>query len=144
MTGALLPQTERPVPGQMRAPGGSGLGRPAAAREFLVFDGDLRASELRDTRHLVTRLIGRELAAENLPAATFGSLDGEDLIVTRTADRSVLGCMNDMTAMCQSAVTNAGGLHKVHLAALSRSLHRNINSARGYQRPVDLAARRAS
>lgn len=62
----------------------------------------------------------------------------------RAADRSVLGCMSDMTATCQSAVIDAGGLHNVNLAALNRSLHRDINSARGYQRPVDLAARRAS
>jgi hypothetical protein len=110
---------------------------------FSVFEPDLRAADLRDTRNLVTRLTGRELAAENLPATTFGSPDCRDLIVARTADRSVLGCMNDMALMCEYAVMDAGGLRNVDTVELNRALHRNINSARGYQRPVDLATRRA-
>ncbi len=111
---------------------------------FSIFEPDVRAADLRDTRSLVTRLIGRELAAENLPATTFGSPDCRDLIVARTADRSVLGCMNDMALMCEYAVMDSGGLRNVDTVELNRALHRNINSARGYQRPVDLAARRAS
>lgn len=112
--------------------------------DISVFEPDLRVADLRDTRNLVTRLIGRELAAENLPAATFGSLDSWNLTVARTADRSVLGCMNDMALLCEYAVMNSCGLQTVDPAELNRALHRNINSARGYQRPVDLAARRTS
>jgi hypothetical protein len=37
----------------------------------------------------------------------------------------------------------SGGLRNVDTVELNRALHRNINSARGYQRPVDLATRRA-
>jgi hypothetical protein len=62
---------------------------------FSIFEPDVRVADLRDTGHLVARLISREIAAEALPAATFGSLDHLDVIVARTADRSVLGCMND-------------------------------------------------
>ena len=111
---------------------------------FSIFEPDLRAADLRDTASLVTMLIGRELAAENLCATTFGLLDSQNLIVTGTADRSVLGCMNDMAMLCEYAVTDSGGLRAVDIVDLNRTLHRNINSARGYQRPVDLAARRAS
>jgi hypothetical protein len=51
---------------------------------FSVFEADMRIADLRDTRRLISRLIGRELAAENLPA--FGSPDSQNLIVARTAD----------------------------------------------------------
>jgi hypothetical protein len=111
---------------------------------FSIFEPDLRAADLRDTRNLVTRLIDRELAAENLPATAFGPPDFPDLTVARTADRRVLGCMNDMALLCEYAVIDSGGLQNVDPVDLNRSLHRNINSARAYQRPVDLAARRAN
>ena len=110
---------------------------------FSIFEANLLAADFRDTGNLVTRLIGRELAAENLPANTFGPPDAQHLIVARTADRSVLGCMNDMALMCEYAVVDSGGLPHVDTAELNRALHRNINSSRAYQRPVDLATRRA-
>lgn len=110
---------------------------------FSIFEPDVRVADLRDTGHLVSRLIGRELAAEKLPAATFGSADCLDLIVARTADRSVLGCMNDMALLCEYEVRDSGGIQAVDLAGLNRALRRNINSTRGYERPVDLAACRA-
>jgi hypothetical protein len=109
---------------------------------FSIFEPDVRVAGLRDTGQPVARLIGREVAAEALPAATFGSLDHLDVIVACTADRSVLGCMNDMALLCEHAVRDSGGLHAVDPTGLNRSLHRNINSARGYQRPVDLVAGR--
>lgn len=88
---------------------------------FSIFEPDLRAADLRDTRSLVTRLIGRELAAWNLPAGTFGSLDSQDLIGARTADRSALGCMNGMALLCEYAVTDSGGLRNVDSAGLNWS-----------------------
>ena len=63
---------------------------------FSVFEADVHVSELRDIRRVVARLIGRELAREDLPACTFGPSATESLTLARTADRSVLGCMNDM------------------------------------------------
>jgi hypothetical protein len=109
---------------------------------FSIFEADVRAAGLRDTRRTVAGLIGRELARENLPAATFGSVDTDELIIARTADRSVLGCMNDMAFMCEHAIAQSGGLQHTDLAELNHALRRNINSTRGYQRPVDLAAAR--
>jgi hypothetical protein len=109
-----------------------------------MFEADVRAADLRDAHQLVTRLIGRELAREGLPATTFGALGEQDLIVARTADRSVLGCMNDMAVLCEHAIATSGGLRHADLADLNRALRRNINSARGYQRPIDLARQRLS
>ena len=53
--------------------------------------------DLRTTRRLVTELVERELRREGLPPATFGNLRSQELILAKTADRSVLGSMNDVT-----------------------------------------------
>ena len=75
------------------------------------------------------------------PPDTFGDLD-QDVLLAKTADRSVLGCMNDMAFMCEHAIAEAGGLARTDLAKLNMSLRRNINSARGYCPPIELTARR--
>jgi hypothetical protein len=91
-----------------------------------------------DTHQLAIRLVERELLAEGLPPTTFGDLAAEPLRLAKTADRRrVLGCMNDMVFLGDQAA-NAGGLPRTDLAALNRLLRRNINSSRGYQRPIDL------
>ena len=58
---------------------------------------------LRATRQLVTGLTGRELRREELPAGTFGDLGQQEVLLAKTADRSVLGCMNDMASRCEHA-----------------------------------------
>ena len=50
--------------------------------------------------------------------------------------------MNDTAFRCEHAIADAGGLLRTDLAELNRSLRRNINSARSYCPPVELAARR--
>jgi hypothetical protein len=70
-----------------------------------------------------------------LPPATFGSLRSQELILAKTADRSVLGCMNDMAFLCGVAIRDAGGLAHLDLGELNHALHRNINSSRGYKLP---------
>ena len=112
-----------------------------AATLFSIFEADVRAVDLRATRRLVTELAGRELRREGLPPATFGSLRSQELILAKTADRSVLGCMNDMAFLCEVAISDAGGLAHTDLGELSQALHRNINSSRGYRPPVELAAK---
>ena len=113
-----------------------------SATLFTIFEADVTASGLRATRQLVTGLIGRELRREELPAGTFGDLGQQEVLLAKTADRSVLGCMNDMAFRCEHAIASAGGLARTDLPDLNRSLRRNINSARGYCPPIELAARR--
>jgi hypothetical protein len=115
-----------------------------AATLFTALQADVTAASLRSTHRLVTEVIARELAGEALPADTFGDLDGQSLLLARTADRSVVGCMSDMAFMCQHIIAEAGGLAGTDLAGLNRALRRNINSARGYQRPIDLTTQRLS
>ncbi len=109
---------------------------------FTIFEPDVRAPDLRSTRDLVAWLIERELLAEGLPVRTFGDLGTEELSIAKTADRSVLGCMNDMAYLCEDAVARAGSLAITDVQSLNRHLRRNINSARDYQRPIDLVLER--
>ena len=113
-----------------------------SATLFSIFEADASASDLRATRHLVTRLIERELRCEGLPSSTFTGPEPEEVILARTADRSVLGCMNDMAVLCEQTITRSGGLSRTDLDTLNRSLRRNINSARDYQRPIELTVER--
>jgi hypothetical protein len=113
-----------------------------AATLFTIFEADVRAADLRDPGRLVTGLIGRELLREQLPADTFGRPDPASIILAKTADRSVLGCMNDMTFMCETVTSSSGGLASTDIADLNQALRRNINSARGYQPPIELTAQR--
>jgi hypothetical protein len=99
---------------------------------------DVSAAELRSTQRLVLGLVARELASEGLPPDTFYDPAAQTLRITTTADRSVLGCMNDMALYWQTAVAQDGGLANAGHAARNRSLRRNINSTRDYQRPIDL------
>jgi len=69
---------------------------------FTVFEPDIRVAALRDTGRLVTGAIARELAREELPADTFGSLDPVEVALAKTADRSVLAHMTAM-ALPESA-----------------------------------------
>ena len=98
--------------------------------------------DLRDPGRLVTGLISRELLREQLPADTFGGLDPASVILAKTADRSVLGCMNDMAFMCETVTNRSGGLAATDIADLNQALRRNINSAHGYQLPIELTAQR--
>lgn len=113
-----------------------------AATLFTVFEADVRAAALRDPGRLVTGLISRELLREELPADTFGSPAPASVILAKTADRSILGCMNDMALMCETVTTRSGGLAATDTADLNQALRRNINSARGYQPPIELTTQR--
>lgn len=86
---------------------------------FTIFKPDLRASDLRSTLPLIAGLIERQLAAEELPLGTFGDLDSEPLLIAKTANRRVLGCMNDMAFLCEVTVADSGGLADVDIVALN-------------------------
>jgi len=109
-----------------------------AATLFSVFESDVRVGQLRSTREFVSGLLERELQEESLPTDTFGDTWSEALVVAKTADRSVLGCMNDMAFLAEVAVGQSGGLASLDDRALNRWLRRNINSAQDYRRPIDL------
>lgn len=111
-----------------------------AATLFTVFEPDVRAAGLRDTRTTVTGLIARELAREGLPANTFGEIKA--VTVAKTADRTILGCMNDMAHLSEAIVYQAGGLEAADLAGINQALRRNILSSRAYRQPIELVTER--
>jgi hypothetical protein len=111
---------------------------------FTIFEPDVRATELRSTHQLVTQLTERELLAEGLPLTTFGDLQGEGLMLAKTVDRRVLGCMNDMALLCDHAIAQVGDLAIFDFRSLNHHLHRNINSSRNYKRPIDMLIERAT
>ena len=113
-----------------------------SATLFTIFEPNVSAAALRATGRLVTGLIGRELLNEGLPSGTFADLDPGKVVLARTADRSVLGCMNDMAFHCEVVIADSGGLARTDIAELNRGLRRNINSARGYQPPIELTMER--
>jgi hypothetical protein len=109
-----------------------------------VFQADVTKAALAPIGDFVIALIRRELQAEGLPPDTFGSMDSERVLIGKTADRSVLGCMNEMAFGARLAVSMDGGLLKCDLADLNRRLRRDMHSPRAYARPIDLAAALAS
>ncbi len=109
-----------------------------AATLFSVFEPDVRAAALRDTGRLVTDLIARELAREELPPTAFGPLDPAAVAVAKTASRSVTGSMTDLGYRCEAVVADSGGLAGTDLADLNQQLRRHICSARGYAYPIEL------
>ncbi len=111
---------------------------------FTVFEPDIRTANLRPVHPLVTYLIERELRAEGLPSEAFGDLRSGPFILAKTADRSVVGCMNDMAFLCDHHVFEAGSLADMDLRTLNHRLHRNINSSRDYHRPIDLVSARVA
>jgi len=85
----------------------------------------------------MTRLITGALVAEDLPVDTFGDLSQEELVVAKTADRRVLGCMNDLAFLCEETAARSDGLRHLDVAALNASMHRLIHSTRDYVPPID-------
>jgi hypothetical protein len=52
--------------------------------------------------------------------------------------------MNDMAFLCEDAVADAGGLAPMDVESLNHRLRRNVNSAGGYERAIDLVIARAA
>jgi hypothetical protein len=106
---------------------------------FSDFVADVHAADIRPIGRFIVPLIEHELQVEGLSTDTFGRLTPDDVIITKTADRSVLGCMNDMSFVCESAVSAYGGIHRSDVGVLNPDLRRHINSSRNYVPPIDLA-----
>jgi hypothetical protein len=106
---------------------------------FAAFEPDITKGQVTSLGRLALALIERELAAEGLPQDTFGQMAPDSFVVGRTCSRSVLGTMTDMRYQIEAAVHQSGGLHRLDLAGLNRSLHRIPFSAVKYARATDLA-----
>lgn len=110
---------------------------------FSVFAPDVRVRQLRPLGPFVIARIVEQLAAEGLSPHVLGVRDDDAVSIAKTADRSVLGCMNDVARLCDQVVADAGRLGGVDLAELHRAMQRNITSARDYVPAIELATARA-
>jgi hypothetical protein len=106
---------------------------------FSVFVPDVLVADLRPLGPFLVPRIQAALAAEGLPPNTLGNLDPADLRLAKTADRSVLGSMNDLAFLCKWIAADDGGLAHLDLADLHHRMQRNLSGARDYANAIDLA-----
>jgi len=78
-----------------------------------------------------------ELSSEALPPDCFGQMYPVNVVTAKTAGRSVLGSMNDQAFQCQHHVETAGGLDRLNVRELNRSLRRTPMGALKYAYPLD-------
>lgn len=105
---------------------------------FPVFIADVRKRDLQPPGPLLTAQIQAALADERLPTGLLRALDPEGVRIARTADRSILGFMNDSALACRYSIERAGGLEHIDLDDLNRFLRRQLHNRDGYRQPLDL------
>jgi hypothetical protein len=112
---------------------------------FPVLDIDVRVAQLDDVGLYFTTLVVDALASEDLAGSTLGPTDPSGLRVAKTASRSVLGHMNEMTFEAQHVIAYDGGLQRADTDAVNRRLRRGLHGRDGeYVVPLELAAARSA
>lgn len=111
---------------------------------FSVFVADVRKADLTPIGPLLVDAVAAELRAERLPTDALGTLDPAAVLLATTANRSVLGFMNDIAAHCRYQMAAQGGLHHTDAHALNHRLQRTLHNHDGYAYPIERAARRSS
>ena len=111
---------------------------------FSIFTPDVRANDLRPLGRFVVPLIRDALNSEGLPSNTFGDLVADEVELAKTADRSVLGCMNEMAWFSELAIMDAGNIRLLDVAQLNHQLRRLIFGTLGPAHPIDLATAQAA
>lgn len=107
---------------------------------FSVFVPDVRVADLRPPGPLIASRIRATLRAESLPEDALGDLDADEVTVTKTAGRQVLGVMNDHLMLVEHILADRGGLTEHGVDEVHRALHRTINSTTGYAQPIERVA----
>jgi hypothetical protein len=107
---------------------------------FSVFMPNVTAAGLRPIGPPAVAAIQAALHAEGLPADTLGQLDPQQVVVAKTAERRILGTINDLAFTTERVIATTGGLAHCDIDALHHGLHRTINSITGYIPPIDPVA----
>ncbi|HZM57500.1 MAG TPA: hypothetical protein VFC03_20995 [Acidimicrobiales bacterium] len=100
---------------------------------------DVGVTDLRPLGGFVVPTIEAAVRSEGLSVDIFGSLDPDGVDVAKTANRSVLGCMNDLALHCEYAIEDTGGLDLLDVDQLNRGLRRTILRPLGGTYPVEAA-----
>jgi uncharacterized protein DUF6933 len=107
---------------------------------FSVFRASIKTADLRPLGPYLCAAIQTELHGERLAADTLGRLQPDHVRAARTASRSTLGSMNQMTREIRYHVAHRGGLPGCDIDELNRQLRRTPRYRDGYARPIDLVA----
>jgi hypothetical protein len=109
---------------------------------FSVFRTGVRAADLRPLGDYLIGAIEAELGAEGLPADTLAELDRNKVRIAKTASRSILGFMNEMTFELEWHIAHNGGLHRTDINELNHALRRMLRNRGGdYVRPIELVSK---
>jgi len=110
---------------------------------FPVFRAGIRAGNLRPLGPYLVRAIQEELRSEGLPLDVLGRLHADDVHVAKTANRAVLGHMNDMAVHLRYQIESEGGLHQCDVDVINYRQRRTLHNRDGvYAGPLDLVAGR--
>lgn len=109
---------------------------------FPVFVADVRKPQLAKFGHYIAGTIAKALADEGLASDCLGSLDPRQVLVARTASRSVLGFMTDMASMSAHVAAQSGGIAHLDVERLNAFLRRTPYNRSGFVRPIDAVCRR--
>ena len=113
-----------------------------AGTVFSVFLAGVRKADLRPIGPYVVKAVEAELRSESLPPDTFGQLNPDTARLAKTASRSTLGFMNEMTVHLRYQVAAAGGLSHCDISALNHHLRRTLHNRGRYVYPIELVAQR--
>jgi hypothetical protein len=109
---------------------------------FSVFRAGVRSADLRPLGTYLVDAIETELREEHLPTDTFSELQPDSVRLAKTASRSTLGFMNEMTFELRYVITDAGGLRRCDIDVLNHRLRRTLWNRGEYVRPIELVAQR--
>lgn len=79
---------------------------------------------------------------EGLAPDTLGQLDPDNVVLARTASRSILGVMNDAALHERYRIEAMGGIDRSDSLLLNRVLRRVLHNWAGTMTPLDLVAQR--
>ncbi|ALL79849.1 hypothetical protein AD006_30415 (plasmid) [Pseudonocardia sp. EC080610-09] len=109
---------------------------------YSVFVPAVRASQIRPLGLLLVSTIRASLRAEALATDTLGELDPDAVTVTTTADRRVLGAMNDHALLVRHVLADRGiraeTMDSDDVDVVHHALHRTINSVTEYTPPIEM------
>lgn len=109
---------------------------------FPIFVADVRKPQLSKFGHYVAGTVAAALADQGLAPDCLGPLDPLDVLVARTASRSILGFMNDMASMSERVAAQSGGIAHLDVNELNALLRRTPYNRDGHVRPIDAARQR--
>jgi hypothetical protein len=111
-----------------------------ADTRFMLLVADIRVSDLRPLGRRIVELLTRALLEEGVPSDALGRLEPNEVTLTKTASRHVLGVMNQMALEIGWQVEHVDGLWNIDIGELNRRLRRSLHRKVGdYRVPLEVS-----